>query len=77
MTEPRTLDVSHLPPGAFGHRSILWWGTMGIVLIDRSGFPENINGNENSADTFRLVGQRPIIGRDFESSDEEPGAAAG
>ena len=38
MTEPRTLDVSHLPPGAFGHRSILWWGTMGIVLIEGTMF---------------------------------------
>jgi len=38
VTEPRTLDVSHLPPGAFGHRSILWWGTMGIVLIEGTMF---------------------------------------
>jgi heme/copper-type cytochrome/quinol oxidase subunit 3 len=33
-----TLDVSHLAPGAFGHRSILWWGTMGIVLIEGTMF---------------------------------------
>jgi len=33
-----TLDVSHLAPGAFGHRSILWWGTMGIVLIEGTAF---------------------------------------
>ena len=38
MIERRTLDVSHLPPGAFGHRSILWWGTMGIVLIEGTMF---------------------------------------
>jgi heme/copper-type cytochrome/quinol oxidase subunit 3 len=33
-----TLDVSHLAPGAFGHRSILWWGTMGVVLIEGTAF---------------------------------------
>jgi heme/copper-type cytochrome/quinol oxidase subunit 3 len=35
---PRTLDVSHLAPGAFGYRSILWWGTMGIVVIEAMAF---------------------------------------
>jgi len=34
----RTLDVRHLPPGAFGARSLMWWGTMGIVLIEGTGF---------------------------------------
>jgi cytochrome c oxidase subunit III len=33
-----TLDVSSLAPGAFGHRSILWWGTMGIILIEGMAF---------------------------------------
>jgi len=48
---------------------------VGIALTDSSGFPENLNGNENSADTFRVVGQKPIMGRDFTASDELPGAA--
>jgi len=47
---------------------------VGIALTDTSGFPENLSGNENSADTFRLVGQKPILGRDFTASDEMPGA---
>jgi heme/copper-type cytochrome/quinol oxidase subunit 3 len=34
----RTLDVSQLAPGAFGHRSILWWGTMGIIVIEGMAF---------------------------------------
>lgn len=33
-----TLDVSHLAPGAFGHRSLLWWGTMGFILIEAVAF---------------------------------------
>jgi cytochrome c oxidase subunit III len=38
VNEVRTIDVSTLPPGAFGHRSILWWGTMGIALIEGTAF---------------------------------------
>ena len=38
MSEPRTLDVGALPPGAFGSRSLMWWGTMGIVLIEGTVF---------------------------------------
>jgi len=38
VTPARTLDVSGLAPGAFGHRSILWWGTMGIALIEGMAF---------------------------------------
>jgi heme/copper-type cytochrome/quinol oxidase subunit 3 len=33
-----TLDVSHLAPGAFGRRSIVWWGTLGMVLIESIAF---------------------------------------
>lgn len=33
-TAARTVDVSGLAPGAFGHRSILWWGTMGLIVIE-------------------------------------------
>lgn len=29
-----TLDVSGLPTVPFGHRSLLWWGTMGFVVIE-------------------------------------------
>jgi heme/copper-type cytochrome/quinol oxidase subunit 3 len=33
-----TLDVSHLASGAFGRRSIVWWGTLGMVLIESIAF---------------------------------------
>jgi heme/copper-type cytochrome/quinol oxidase subunit 3 len=36
--EARTLDVSGLAPAAFGHRSLLWWGTMGLMLIEGTAF---------------------------------------
>jgi cytochrome c oxidase subunit I+III len=38
MKTPRTLDVSELPEYAFGHRSPMWWGTMGIVFIEGTMF---------------------------------------
>lgn len=34
----RVLDVSRLPSFAFGHRSILWWATMGMILIEGTAF---------------------------------------
>jgi cytochrome c oxidase subunit III len=38
MSGPRTVDVGALPPGAFGSRGLMWWGTMGIVLIESTVF---------------------------------------
>jgi heme/copper-type cytochrome/quinol oxidase subunit 3 len=32
------LDVSHLPTYAYGHRSLMWWGTVGIMLIEGTVF---------------------------------------
>jgi len=46
-----------------------------VTLSDKGGFPEYRYATEVSADTFRLIGQRPMIGRDFTNSDEIPGAA--
>ena len=34
----RTLDVSMLAPGGFGYRSLMWWGTFGIVFIEGTMF---------------------------------------
>jgi len=48
---------------------------VGIILSDTGGFPERYDATEVSADTFRLVGQRPIVGRDFTASDDRTGAA--
>jgi cytochrome c oxidase subunit III len=30
--------VSTLAPGAFGHRSVVWWGTAGIIVIEATAF---------------------------------------
>jgi predicted permease len=47
-----------------------------ITLSDNSGFPESYTASLVTANAFRLLGVRPILGRDFAPSDETPGAAA-
>jgi len=42
MNAPPTLDVSALAPGAFGHRSVVWWGTAGIIVIELTAFAMTI-----------------------------------
>jgi cytochrome c oxidase subunit I+III len=32
------IDVSPLPTFAFGHRSILWWATIGLIAIEGTAF---------------------------------------
>jgi heme/copper-type cytochrome/quinol oxidase subunit 3 len=32
--ETEVLDVSRLPTYGFGHRSLAWWGTLGLMIIE-------------------------------------------
>ncbi|MBV8843802.1 MAG: ABC transporter permease [Bryobacterales bacterium] len=45
------------------------------VVSDGSGFPERVEVTEVSSATFRTVGRKPILGRDFAAADEIAGAA--
>src|SRR5204863_3230369 len=45
------------------------------VMADASGFPMRYEVTEVSANTFQVVGAKPILGRDFAASDEIDGAA--
>jgi heme/copper-type cytochrome/quinol oxidase subunit 3 len=38
MSNQRALDVSQLPTFAFGHRSPMWWGVMGMIAIEGTMF---------------------------------------
>lgn len=51
-------------------------GGLRLVLGDATGAPETADGTQLSADSFRVLRQTPILGRDFTPSDEAPGAAA-
>ena len=37
-TGPLSFDVSSFPSYAFGHRSLMWWATFGLVLIEGTVF---------------------------------------
>ena len=43
-------------------------------LSDDRGLPEQAGGSLVTADTFRLLGQRPLFGRDFAAADDRKGA---
>ena len=38
MSARAVIDVSKLPTYAYGHRSIMWWGTLGMVAIEGTVF---------------------------------------
>jgi len=52
-------------------------GGLRLILNDSSGVPETCDGTQLSANTFGVIGQQPILGRDFGASDEAPGAGSG
>src|ERR1700733_113558 len=51
-------------------------GGLRLILNDPGGVPETCDGTQLSAASFRVLGQQPILGRDFALSDETPGAPA-
>ena len=48
--------------------------TRSITLSDGAGEPERHPGARMSWDLFRLLGVRPVLGRDFLETDDRPGA---
>ena len=46
-----------------------------LTVIDGAGEPERYIGARISWDMFRLLGTRPLLGRDFLESDDQPNAA--
>ena len=49
---------------------------MNANLSDGKALPERYQGNRLSANAFSLIGQAPILGRDFATQDDKPGAQA-
>lgn len=54
MIQRQVIDVSTLPHHAFGSRSIMWWGTVGIIAVEAAVFALTIasyfyiQGNEEA-----------------------------
>jgi len=42
VTRGRTLDVAELPTVVFSHRSLMWWGTLGVMAIESTVFALSI-----------------------------------
>ena len=38
MNDRPNIDVSNLPAYAFSHRSLIWWGMLGIIMIEGTMF---------------------------------------
>src|SRR5262245_6873522 len=45
-----------------------------FALTEDGGLPDTYDASQITANTFALVGQRSLIGRDFTQDDERPGA---
>src|SRR5579864_5255428 len=43
-------------------------------VTDKSGLPARNNIAQVTANTFSMIGQKPVIGRDFTAEDENPGS---
>lgn len=60
---------------SFDDMAVVSSGGLRYRLGDRVGAPDTYDVTRLSANAFRVLGQRPILGRDFMASDEAPGAA--
>ena len=49
--------------------------TQSMTVSDRGGVPENYNGALVTANTFSLLGQKPLLGRDFAPNEDQRNAA--
>jgi heme/copper-type cytochrome/quinol oxidase subunit 3 len=38
VPQARAVDASALPSHAFGHQSLMWWGTVGVMAIEGTAF---------------------------------------
>jgi heme/copper-type cytochrome/quinol oxidase subunit 3 len=64
VEDGRVLDVSTLPTFAFGHRSPMWWGTMGLVLIEGTVFALTIMAYfylRSHAERWPMSGMPPAL----------------
>jgi len=48
--------------------------TATVNVGDEGLAPEPVDGSYNSANLFHVIGQHPIVGRDFRPQDDQPGA---
>ena len=68
------LDVQDLRASARAFDGIGASDQVPMTVADERGAPDRYLGAFVSANSFSLIGQRPILGRDFTAGDDDPGA---
>ena len=68
------LDFIDIRDGARSFSGLALFMGTGINVSDEGRPPEMFQGSYNSANLFQLIGQRPILGRDFRPEDDRVGA---
>jgi cytochrome c oxidase subunit 3 len=61
---PAALQVGGLPTFVFGHRSLMWWGTMGLVAVEGTVFALSVMSYlylRSHAQTWPLTEQPPDL----------------
>ena len=85
VVEAASLDAAGRPAG-FSYDDFVEWRSHGrsfvdaaaylgvpVVLTDRDLAADRLAGAYVSADTFHLVAERPVLGRDFRADEDRPG----
>ena len=67
-------DLRDWKAGATSFTTIAGVSSGSLTINDGAGEPERYNGGRVSWDLFRLLGIRPILGRDFLEGDDQPNA---
>ncbi len=55
--------------------SLAAWGAGSVNLSDGMAAPERYSGARLTANAFSALGAKPVLGRDFSTADDLPGAA--
>jgi predicted permease len=70
------LDFLDIREAARSYSGLTLFMGASVNVSDEGRAPEQFGGAYISANTFQMIGQRPVIGRDFSAEDDRPGAEA-
>ncbi|MBZ5559188.1 MAG: ABC transporter permease [Acidobacteriia bacterium] len=68
------LDFLDIREAARSYSGLTMFMGAGVNVADEGKAAEQFGGAYISANTFQMIGQRPVIGRDFSATDDRPGA---
>src|SRR4029077_13368150 len=68
------LDFLDIREAARSYSGLTMFMGAGVNVADEGKAPEQFGGAYISANTFQMIGQRPVMGRDFSATDDRPGA---